>query len=357
MPRQPDEDLFKDTTMTFGEHLEELRTCLFKALVGLIIGFLIGLLVGGQVVKFIQTPLKEALTKYYQQKSVKYIEEHREELRELGNELPEDPEEIEKLIELSNLRPEKVYVSRHALRLEVSDGNPAQPKEAPTPAETAYKKVIEREAVQDTDLVPLVIWRDIDKDVRTTSLSGHEPFMTYIKASLVVGVLLASPWIFYQIWSFVAAGLYPHERRYVQIFLPFSFGLFLLGAATAFFFVFEPVLSFLFYFNNLLGIDQDIRISEWIGFVLVLPLGFGISFQLPLVMLFLERIGVFDVQAYISKWRIAVLVVFVLGMLLTPGDPYSMLLMAIPLTVLYFVGILLCKYMLRIRRPFEELEE
>ncbi len=66
-----------------------------------------------------------------------------------------------------------------------------------------------------------------------------------------MGVLLASPWIFYQIWHFVAAGLYPHERHYVHMYLPFSLGLFLLGAALAFFVVFEPVLKFLLSFNRI----------------------------------------------------------------------------------------------------------
>ena len=92
--------------------------------------------------------------------------------------------------------------------------------------------------------------------------------------------------------------------------------------------------------------------------MLILPLGFGIAFQLPLVMLFLERIGVFDVETYLLKWRIAILVIAVLSMLLTPADPGSMMMMAIPLTVLYFGGILLCRFMPRSRRrPDEELED
>ena len=75
----------------------------------------------------------------------------------------------------------------------------------------------------------------------------------------------------------------------------------------------------------------------------MLPLGFGIGFQLPLVMLFLERIGVFTHQGYLSSWRIAVLAIFVLAMVLTPtGDPIQHVLMAVPLTLLYFGGILLC---------------
>ncbi|HWB01171.1 MAG TPA: twin-arginine translocase subunit TatC, partial [Pirellulales bacterium] len=159
------------------------------------------------------------------------------------------------------------------------------------------------------------------------------------------GAVLSSPWVFYQIWTFVAAGLYPHEKRYVHVFLPFSLGLFLLGAATAYLFVFQPVLDFLFGFNRWLNIDPDPRISEWLSFVLMLPLGFGISFQLPLVMLFLERIGVFDVRGYLEKWRISVLVIFILSAVLTPADPYSLLLMAIPLCFLYFGGIALCRLM------------
>jgi len=86
------------------------------------------------------------------------------------------------------------------------------------------------------------------------------------------------------------------------------------------------------------------RISEWLSFVLILPLGFGIGFQLPLVMLFLERIGIFTLQDYASQWRIAVVVIFVISAILTPPDPSSQLLMAIPLCLLYFGGMALCKF-------------
>jgi sec-independent protein translocase protein TatC len=181
--------------------------------------------------------------------------------------------------------------------------------------------------------------------------------MIWMKAGVVTGLLLSSPYIFYQIWLFVAAGLYPHEKRYVYIYLPFSIILFLSGAATAFFFVFGPVLNFLFSFSRMLNIDPDLRISEVISFVLVMPLGFGISFQLPLVMLFLHRIGVFTINAYIEKWRVSILVIFVISMFLTPSDPYSMLLMAVPLTGLYFLGVGLCRWMPRGRNPFDEAYE
>jgi sec-independent protein translocase protein TatC len=202
------------------------------------------------------------------------------------------------------------------------------------------------------DLAPIVAWREVD--TRPQSLGITEPFMIWLKAGLITGLFLSSPWVFYQLWSFVAAGLYPHEQRYIHIYLPISLGLFLSGLLLAYFFVFDPVLQFLFAFSAQSGISPQPRINDWLGFVLLLPLGFGVAFQLPLVMLFLNRIGILDVATYISKWRIAVMVIFVLSMFLTPADPISLLLMAIPLTFLYFLGIMLCKWMPGNRKPFED---
>jgi len=356
MPRyKSDEDLFKNSTMTFGEHLEELRGCLFKALLGLVIGFLVGLLMGKPVVRLIQTPLQKALDAYYMNLSQERIKEQLAERGQSGQALPEDAEQITDLMTREKLVSEEVYIDLIGLlqQLKQSDAYRSRLQDLQLPPPDPKKKLAK------DDLVPIFLWHRIvdDTRVQATSLSAHEPFIIWIKASLLVGALLSSPWIFYQIWAFVAAGLYGHERRYVHVFLPFSLGLFMAGAATAFFFVFEPVLTFLLSFNKWLGIDPDPRISEWLSFVLVLPLGFGISFQLPLVMLFLERIGVFDVAAYLSKWRVAILVIFVLAMFLTPADPTSMLLMAMPLTVLYFGGILLCHLMPRRQSPFDEPEE
>ncbi len=176
--------------------------------------------------------------------------------------------------------------------------------------------------------------------------------MIWLKAAFFSGLLIASPYIFWQMWSFVAAGLYPHEKRYVHLFLPISLVLFWSGALLAFYFAFDYVLAFLFGFNRALNIEAELRISEWVEFVLFLPLGFGIAFQLPLVMFFLNRVGIFSIQAYLEKWRVAILVIFVISMVLTPADPVSMLLMAIPLSGLYFLGIGMAKWMPRGQNPF-----
>jgi sec-independent protein translocase protein TatC len=119
----------------------------------------------------------------------------------------------------------------------------------------------------------------------------------------------------------------------------------MLGVCVAYFGVFRPVLGFLFSFNRSLGFESEPRITEWLGFFLFLPLGFGVAFQLPLVMLFLERIGIFTVQSYLSYWRVAILVIFAIAAVLTPPDPISMSFLAMPLSLLYFGGILLCRLM------------
>jgi len=208
-------------------------------------------------------------------------------------------------------------------------------------------------------MLPIILWRPVSEDRRINprSLNPTEMFMVFIKAAVILSLVLSSPWVLYQAWSFVGAGLYPHEKRYVHVFLPISIALFLAGVSLCFFFVFKYVLDFLFMFNAWMDIEPDMRISEWFGFALFLPLGFGVAFQLPLVMLFMERIGVMSVATYLAKWRIAILVICVISMLLTPADPTSMVLMAVPLVVLYFFGIGLCRFLPRGRNPFKEVDE
>ena len=333
------EDLFAASTMTFGEHLDELRLVLFRSLIGLVVGFVIGLVISKHVVRWIKMPLEKAMEEHY----TKLVDQQLTKL--YGDK--EIPKDVRKFINREELLFDEVYLERSELQRIAGD-------EA-----NGFSDISTDVEVQDLKLPPPTkrmvktrIWRKARADVQ--SLSAQEPFMIWVKAGFFTGMLLASPYIFWQIWSFVAAGLYPHEKRYVYVFLPISLALFWSGAGLAFFVVFQYVLKFLFQFNRALDIQTDPRISEWLGFVLVLPLGFGIAFQLPLVMFFLNRIGVFSIKAYLEKWRIAVLVIFVISMFLTPADPMSMLLMAAPLCALYFLGVAMSKWMPRGRNPFSD---
>lgn len=340
MPKRNEEDWLQKSKMSFGEHLEELRKAIFKSLAVLLVGTLVGLLFGSDTVDYIQTPLRKALKTFYGNQAEQMQVRRLEKMRAEGESVPADIQTSAKQMADDGLAPYDLYVDKHELQraLGLKDTGAKRPPEDASTAGATRK-----------DLAHLRVYRPLEEDPRLSviGLSAHEAFMVYVKASLVLGAMISSPFVFYFIWEFVAAGLYRHEKKYIYVFLPMSLGLFFAGAALAFFFVFDYVLNFLFWFNAQMNISPTPRISEWMSFVLMMPLGFGISFQMPLVMLFLERINVFTVQTYISNWRIAVLVISVLSMLLTPADPGSMLLMAIPLVVLYFGGIALCRYMPR----------
>ncbi len=337
MSRLPNEDLFEGSKMSFGEHLEELRIRLFRALIGLAIGVVFGFIVADRVIDWIEIPLLAALDKYYTEKTVRAVTEQyakdlgKEGLESLTNSIREDGRVFE-----------DVYFDRAELQrlfgIATDQGSASDQTSAPV--------------VPKMDLVKTRIWRD--RAYKIQSISTTETFLSWMKVGVITGLTISAPWIFLQIWIFVAEGLYPTEKQYVYIYLPFSLILFFAGAGVAFFFVFEPVLGFLFSFNETMNSEPIPRISEWLSFFLLLPLGFGVGFQLPLVMLFLNRIGVMSVDAYLKQWRVAILGIFVAAMLLTPADPQSMLLLAMPLTCLYFLGILLCKYLPKRESPFGE---
>ncbi len=358
MSNTPQDDLFQSSKMTFGEHLEELRAALLKAVTFLFLGFLVGLLAGNWVVKRLQDPLKAALERYYESQEIDKFHQRLATRVEQGETLPADLQQVAnlpaeqaraailKLMGNDRMIPQEMFIDAEQVLRELHRHDPQRFAELKSANPSGH--------LRKADMIRVFLWRSLQDDgrVRVTTLSAQEAFMVYIKASLLAGVVFASPLIFHALWSFVASGLYPHERRYVYLFGPISLGLFIAGALLAFFFVFQYVLDFLFGINAWLAIDPDPRISEWLSFALILPVGFGVSFQLPLVMLFLERIGIFTVEVYRENWRIAVVVIAVISMLLTPADPMSMILMAAPLTVLYFGGIGLCLFLPKGRSPF-----
>jgi sec-independent protein translocase protein TatC len=354
VPDQYDEDLFDKTKMTFGEHLDELRQALIKSVAALVLGTLVGLIFAQRLVIFIQTPLEAALVDYYKERGEEQYLEELEQRKANGEEVPENLQTAARDYGKRELVRENRLISRLALQAALDRGPAGQS----VSAEATNTDV---SLPAPTDLIPITLYYRLSKEddprLNTIALNMQEPFLVWIKAALVLGIVVASPFVFFFIWEFVAAGLYPHERRYVHIFLPFSLGLFLFGAGLAFFVVFQFVLHFLLAFYGWMGINPAPRITEWVNFVLILPVGFGIGFQLPLVMLFLERIGIFTVKIYRENWRIAVLIISVLSMLLTPADWQSMIFMFVSLTVLYFGGILLCVFMPRRKTPLGDAIE
>jgi len=370
LKKQPADDLFEKSSMTFGEHLEELRKTLGKAFVWLAVGTCLGLYLAQDIVNFIESPLKAAIHQFYVDRAKALYEE-------ANGEKPS--EELATWITSNGMMPERVFVDPAAIQELPQDLNPETSKpqaeveavtkepaiksDTPPNSQTAATKPTEvpkapvPEVVSSSQfnpwknvdiaklkrLKPFLLWREIPNNL--VALTATEPFMIWMKAGLVAGVVIGSPGIFWHIWQFFAAGLYPHERRYVYWYLPLSLLLFFAGVSLAFFVIFRLVLGFLMTYTTGLNVEFTPRLNDYMSFALFLPLGFGIAFQLPIVMLGLHRFGLVPVELFLSQWRIAVLAIAFLSMILTPAEIYSMIGLFIPLTGLYFLGILLCKYM------------
>jgi sec-independent protein translocase protein TatC len=341
---RPKDDLFDNSTMTFGEHLDELRQALVKAILWLAGGLIIGLFFADTVVQFVQTPLRAAIQQFNADRD----------LHQLGYD-PADPanRELHQFLATNALVWDIIYEipeEHQSLTMQSMVAAAAADPAAATDLESMVVKPVEMSKLLQSlpdpmQLKPKVQLRQ--NKIGLSSFKMEEPFMIWVKAGLIVGAVFASPMIFYHLWSFVAAGLHAHERRYVYIYLPVSVVLFVSGVVLAFFLVLHYVLNFLLAFNGGMDVAVEPRLSYYINFVLLLPLGFGVAFQLPLVMLFLQRIGLFETQAYIESWKIAVLVIFVISMILTPADVTSMVALAIPLVFLYALGILMCMFIPR----------
>jgi sec-independent protein translocase protein TatC len=175
--------------------------------------------------------------------------------------------------------------------------------------------------------------------VNTTLMDGMN---VWFKVCMVTGFVIGSPWIFYQIWLFISAGLYPQEKKLVHYYLPFSIALFLGGVFLCEIFVIPAAIRILLEFNEWVGGEPQLHMADWLNFALMMPVIFGLAFQTPLVMLGMAKIGIFDANTFRRKRRIAWFVLAVLAAVITPTpDLVTMSLMWVPMCFLYELGIIL----------------
>jgi sec-independent protein translocase protein TatC len=326
MPNQ--RDLFAEeqqmATMSFGEHIEELRVRLILALMGLAVGVIVAFIpyldLGWRVMKSMEAPAKNALEHFYNQEYEKKVK------------AAEAKQELSPTVEA--VIPAGTFVG--ALK------KIAPKLELPTPDQLSGQMITFPLNYKQANIVNMIKGGVVQIDQSLISLGPLETITVYFLVCLVTGLVLVSPWVFYQGWAFVAAGLYRHERHYVKKYLPISLGLFLTGVFLCFGLVLPLTLGFLLEFNVWLGVAATYRLSEWMSFATILPLVFGIAFQTPLVMLFLERVGILTIDDFKAKRKISILVITIAAAILTPGqDPISMTLLAVPMILLYELGILL----------------
>ena len=248
MKSNGEEKFLFGTNMSLGDHLDELRTRLILAILGLFIGLVVCLIFGKYIITFITGP-------YFQT------------MKELG--------------------------------------------------------------IQDTD--KLIV------------LSPTEGFASYMKISMMAGLMLSSPWVFYQLWMFVGAGLYPHERKYVKLAIPFSVILFISGALF-FMLIIAPVgLAFLVQFNEkVLNASNAFTFTQYVSFVTTLMLVFGVAFQTPIAVVVLNKTGLISAQSMKNARKYVILATVVIAAIATPGpDVVSQVALAVPLYLLFELGMVL----------------
>ena len=188
-------------------------------------------------------------------------------------------------------------------------------------------------------------------DPRLSAFGIGDMFFFALNISIYVALFAAGPFVLWQLWQFVAAGLYGHEKRLVRVYFPFSVGLFLSGVAFCFHLVVPVGMYFLATTVSFDKARPWLGLDKYFSFVSTMCLAMGAVFQLPIVMIFVSRIGLVDPRTY-SKYRAHFLVgALFIAAFLTPGpDWYSQILMTIPMLLLYEIGALIARFTARPRR-------
>lgn len=178
-------------------------------------------------------------------------------------------------------------------------------------------------------------------DARLQTLAPADGFTSYMSISLITGLVVSSPWIFYQLWMFIATGLYPHEKRYINLAVPCSAVLFIIGALVFLLAIAPITLKFLVMFNKeFLGAESNFTFQNYMSFIGIMMLVFGLSFQTPIAIFFLNKAGLISIETLHKSRKFVIFGIVVAAAAVIPGsDIVSLLAMAIPVYFLFELGI------------------
>lgn len=333
--------------MSFLEHLDELRTRLIRSIVFVVLAATLAWFVSGYIYSFLARPINRALAEAQQQRQVTIAGLNGPLSTVPLNSLHPNDKLRYVFPELTKLGPASIPAGASVMaRVDKdSQGNLGLFTDEPM---TSGNEVIPKDVnlLVDLNKVYEKLPDPNEKLIVTTAL---EPFALYVKVSLYAAIGLSVPFLLWQIWAFVAPGLYPHERKYVTPFVTLSTVFFLLGAATAYYLIFPPAARYL------LGIGQDFRLllkaDDYFDFIILLMLGMGLVFQMPAITYVLARMGIVTAGWMLKIWRVAVIVILVAAAVLSPtNDIPNMLLFAAPMLVLYVISIIVAAICGRQRR-------
>ena len=318
-----------DTTMSLGDHLEELRARLILAILGLLVGSVICLFFGRRIITFIQGPYDRIMKGYAQEK-------------------------VEEFLTPWGYLSDAFFNNM----LEAIDSDPNAPEidqNVVTYAQKIYADTV-KYLLDDPNYVAAVAEVHSSASGKLIVTAPADAFIGYMKISLITGLIISSPWVFYHLWMFVAAGLYVNERRYVRIAVPFSTALFIIGALFFLLVVAPLSLKFFLGFGHYIGVSSYWTFQKYVSFVTMLMLVFGLGFQTPVAIFVLNRTGLVSIAALKSSRKYVIVGMFALAAVATPPDVISQITLAVPLYALFELGILLSWLAERKRQKQEAAE-
>ena len=186
--------------------------------------------------------------------------------------------------------------------------------------------------------------KDDDDNRRLIFTALQETFLTYLKVSFFAAFFFTSPYILIQIWKFIAPGLYEHEKSAIMPYLIVTPILFLLGGILVYYLIMPLAIKFFLSFESVgnvtnLPIELEAKVNEYLSLVMKLIFAFGLSFQLPVVLSLLARVGLIDSDFLKERRKFVIVIIFAAAALLTPPDPVTQIGLAIPLLILYELSI------------------
>ena len=323
--------------MSFLEHLDELRTRLIRSIVFVFVAASLAWFVSDRIYNFLARPVQRALAEAQQQRQVAIDGLNGKIATTTLSSLKQNDKVRFVFPENTRLGPASIPAGSSVVARVDKDGAGNMGLFSDEPL-TAGNEVVPKDVKLPVDLNKGYekLTDPNDKLIVTTAL---EPFAIYVKVSLYAAIAVSVPFILFQIWAFIAPGLYPHERKYVTPFITLSSVFFVLGAATAYYVIFPPAAKYL------LGLGEDFRLllkaDDYFDFIILLMLGMGLVAQMPAITYILARMGVVTARWMIKTWRISVIVILVLAAVISPtNDIPNMLLFALPMLVLYVISIL-----------------
>jgi sec-independent protein translocase protein TatC len=183
------------------------------------------------------------------------------------------------------------------------------------------------------------LMQNLPKDGKMIVTDVTGSFFVPMKVTMMVALVIALPVVLYQIWAFIAPGLYQHEKKLVVPLVGSSYALFLCGMAFAYFVVFPTIFRVMAHYNAPLGAQMTTDIDNYLSFVLTMFLAFGVTFEVPIVVVILNKMGFVTLKKLKQVRPYVIVGAFVISAVVTPPDVFSQLILAVPLVLLYEVGI------------------